>query len=78
MTSRAAEHLGLTDRGRIAPGMKADLVLFDPDTIQDHAGIRDGQVLSTGVHSVWVNGQLVLDDGAATGTHSGRVLRRAP
>ncbi|MDA8962139.1 D-aminoacylase [Congregibacter sp.] len=78
MTSRAAEHLGLTDRGRIAPGMKADLVLFDPDTIQDHAGIRDGQVLSTGVHSVWVNGQLVLEDGAATGTHSGRVLRRAP
>lgn len=78
MTSRAAEHLGLADRGRIAPGMKADLVLFDPDTIQDLAGIRDGQVLSTGVHSVWVNGQLVLDDGAATGTHSGRVLRRAP
>ncbi|EED33628.1 D-aminoacylase [gamma proteobacterium NOR5-3] len=78
MTSRAAEHLGLTDRGRIAPGMKADLVLFDPDTIQDHAGIRDGQVLSTGVHSVWVNGQLVLEDGAATGTHSGRVLRPTP
>lgn len=78
MTSRAADHLGLTDRGRIGPGMKADLVLFDPDTIQDHAGIRDGQVLSTGVHRVWVNGQLVLDDGAATGTHSGRVLRRQP
>ncbi|WOJ94726.1 D-aminoacylase [Congregibacter variabilis] len=77
MTSRAADHLGFTGRGRIAPGMKADLVLFDPDTIQDHAGIRDGQVLSTGVHSVWVNGQLVLDDGAATGARSGRVLRRA-
>lgn len=77
MTSRAADHIGLTDRGRIAPGMKADLVLFDPETIQDHAGIRDGQVLSTGVHNVWVNGQLVLDDGVATGTHSGRVLRPA-
>ncbi|MDP5072119.1 MAG: D-aminoacylase [Congregibacter sp.] len=78
MTSRAADHLGLTDRGRIAPGMKADLVLFDPETIQDHAGIRDGQVLSTGVHSVWVNGQRVLDDGAATGVRSGKVLRATP
>jgi N-acyl-D-amino-acid deacylase len=75
MTSRAAEHLGLRDRGRIAPGMKADLVLFDPATIQDNAGIRDGQVLSTGVAKVWVNGELVLDDGGATAAKPGAVLR---
>lgn len=75
MTSRAADHLGITDRGRIALGMKADLVLFDPDHIQDHASIRDGQVLSTGIFQVWVNGELVFADGAATGVHSGSVLR---
>ncbi|WOJ98556.1 D-aminoacylase [Congregibacter brevis] len=77
MTSRAADHMGFTDRGRIAPGMKADLVLFDPKGIQDHAGIRDGQVLSTGIHSVWVNGQRVLKDGESTQVFAGRVLRRA-
>lgn len=77
MTSRAAAHLGITDRGRIAPGYKADLVLFDPKTIQDRAGIRDGQVLADGVVGVWVNGQRVLENGNATDTRPGRVLRRA-
>ncbi|EAQ96867.2 N-acyl-D-aspartate/D-glutamate deacylase [Congregibacter litoralis KT71] len=77
MTSRAANHMGFADRGRIAPGMKADLVLFDPESIQDHAGIRDGQVLSTGVDSVWVNGQRVLKDGESTQVFPGQVLRRS-
>ncbi|WP_439101802.1 N-acyl-D-amino-acid deacylase family protein [Congregibacter sp.] len=77
MTSRAADHMGITDRGRIVAGMKADLVLFNPERIQDHAGIRDGQVLSTGVDSVWVNGQQVLKDGASTQVFPGKVLRRS-
>jgi N-acyl-D-amino-acid deacylase len=76
MTSRAALHMGFTDRGIIQPGLKADLVLFDPETMQDHAGIRDGQVLSSGVEKVWVNGLLVLDQGKPTGAKSGQVLRR--
>jgi N-acyl-D-amino-acid deacylase len=76
MTSRAALHMGFTDRGIIQPGFKADLVLFDPETMQDHAGIRDGQVLSSGVEKVWVNGLLVLDRGEPTGARSGQVLRR--
>jgi N-acyl-D-amino-acid deacylase len=75
MTSRAATHLGIVDRGLIAPGYKADLVLFDPDTIQDRADIRDGQVLSTGVEHVWVNGTLVLENGVPSGERAGRVLR---
>ncbi|GAB5413524.1 MAG: D-aminoacylase [Congregibacter sp.] len=75
MTSRAAAHLGITDRGRIVPGAKADLVLFDPELIQDNAGIRDGQVLSSGIVKVWVNGELTLADGKATDARPGRVLR---
>jgi N-acyl-D-amino-acid deacylase len=76
MTSRAAQHMGFTDRGIIRPGYKADLVLFDPETIQDHADIRDGQVLSSGVAKVWVNGQLVLEDGKSNGARPGQVIRR--
>jgi N-acyl-D-amino-acid deacylase len=76
MTARAAAHLGLDNRGRLAAGFKADLVLFDPETIRDNAGIRDGQVLSTGVAKVWVNGQLVLDGESGTGRRPGVVIRR--
>ena len=75
MTSRAARHMGFADRGLIAVGMKADLVLFDPDSIADHAGIRNGQVLSSGVKQLWVNGKSVLKDGEATGERPGYVLR---
>lgn len=75
MTSRAAKHMGFSDRGNITVGMKADLVLFDPDGIQDHAGIRNGQLLSSGIHSVWVNGRPALEDGKPTGLLPGRVLR---
>jgi len=75
MTSRAAQHMGFTDRGIIAPGYKADLVLFDPETIQDNADIRDGQILSSGVSKVWVNGQLVFEDGRSNEARPGQVLR---
>ena len=77
MSSRAANALGLTDRGLLAAGMKADLVLFDPDTIQDHATIQNSQQLSTGVQSVWVNGELVLIDGESTGALPGQALKRS-
>ena len=68
--------MGFVDRGLIKPGFKADLVLFDPETIQDHADIRSGQVFSSGVSTVWVNGQLVLENGKSNEARPGQVIRR--
>ena len=77
MSGLPARHLGLEDRGLIAPGMFADLVLFDPETILDHATLKDPTALSTGVTGVWVNGVRVFDGGASTGARPGRVIRSA-
>jgi N-acyl-D-amino-acid deacylase len=68
--------MGLTDRGLLKEGMKADLVLFDSNTIQDHATVENTQQISTGVQSVWVNGKLVLENGRATGARPGQTLKR--
>lgn len=75
MTSAAANRIGLFDRGRIGAGYAADIVLFDADTIQDHADFRDPARYSTGVERVWVNGVLVLKDGAMTRKLPGKALR---
>src|SRR5688500_693499 len=63
MTSLAAAHVGLRDRGRIAPGMFADLVLFDPATVIDRATPREPHVTSVGIERVWVNGVDVYSEG---------------
>jgi N-acyl-D-amino-acid deacylase len=76
MTSLAADHTGLANRGRLAPGLYADLVLFDPGKVTDRATTSDPHALATGIERVWVNGQAVFADGAATGARPGRVLRR--
>jgi N-acyl-D-amino-acid deacylase len=76
MSSRAASTMGLTDRGLLKEGMKADLVLFDSNTIQEHATVENTQQISTGVQSVWVNGKLVLENGRATGARPGQTLKR--
>ncbi len=76
MTSLAANRLGLHDRGRIAPGMAADLVVFDPDEIRDVADFGDPMRYSEGVDYLVVNGQLVIDDGGLTDALPGRLLRR--
>ena len=76
MTSLAAANVGIHDRGRIAPGMRADLVLFDPSTVIDRATPREPHALSAGIVRVWVNGILAYDDGKATGARSGAVIRR--
>jgi N-acyl-D-amino-acid deacylase len=76
MSGLAAEHMGFTDRGLIQPGMKADLVLFDPATIIDHATPQDSQALSTGISQVWVNGVSVFADGAASGNLPGVFIPR--
>jgi N-acyl-D-amino-acid deacylase len=75
MTSLSAAHVGIRDRGRIAPGYFADLVLFDPRTISDQATPTAPRERSVGIQTVWVNGQVVYDGGAVTGRYPGRVLR---
>ena len=76
MTSLAAANVGIHDRGRIAPGMRADLVLFDPNTVIDRATPREPHALSTGILTVWVNGMLAYDGGKVTGARAGAVIRR--
>ncbi|HXG87766.1 MAG TPA: D-aminoacylase [Vicinamibacterales bacterium] len=70
-----AANLGLKDRGRLAEGMFADIVVFDPATIQDHATFAKPHQYSTGVRHVFVNGTQVLRDGEHTGATPGRVVR---
>jgi N-acyl-D-amino-acid deacylase len=78
MTSLAAAHVGLRERGVVRPGAFADLVLFDPGTVIDRATTQDPQALSAGIAKVWVNGALVFDGKGATRSRPGRVLKREP
>jgi N-acyl-D-amino-acid deacylase len=75
MTSLPASRMKLSDRGRIAPGRKADLVLFDPKTVIDRSTFAEPRKLSVGISRVYVNGELVWSDGAVTGARPGRVLQ---
>ncbi|MDE2137110.1 MAG: D-aminoacylase [Gammaproteobacteria bacterium] len=75
LTSLPADVLSLSGRGRLRAGNYADVVVFDPANIQDHATYRKPMQYATGVSDVFINGQLALRDGAPTGAHSGRVLR---
>ncbi|MDP4639152.1 MAG: D-aminoacylase [Pseudomonadales bacterium] len=75
MTSLSAQTFGLVDRGRIAPGYWADLVLFDPATVIDKATYDDPQQAPAGISMVLVNGQIALDKGRHTGVGSGKMLR---
>ncbi len=76
MTSLAAEHTGIRDRGIIAPGMRADLVLFDPSTVKDNSTVQNSKALSTGILNVWVNGTPVYDKGKFLGSYPGELLTR--
>src|SRR5271167_406551 len=75
MTSLPADNLSLKDRGRLRPGALADVVVFDPNTIQDHATYDKPHQLSTGMSNVIVNGKLAIDDGKPTGAPTGKVVR---
>jgi dihydroorotase/N-acyl-D-amino-acid deacylase len=75
MTSATARRLGITDRGLLAPGMFADLVIFDPTLIADRATFEQPHQLSVGVVATYVNGVAVWQDGAHTGAKPGRALR---
>jgi N-acyl-D-amino-acid deacylase len=72
----AAAHLGIRDRGVLAPGLRADLVLFDRERVLDRATPEEPHALSVGIESVWVNGEVVYADGAARGRLPGRPIRR--
>ncbi len=76
MTSLPAKNLGLLNRGLIKVGHAADLVVFDASSIIDHATFDDPIQYSSGVKAVWVNGVLVWENDAETGSRSGQVLRR--
>ena len=69
-----AATLSLPDRGELKSGYYADVVVFDPATIQDHATYEHPHQLATGVDEVWVNGVRALRAGAATGAASGRAV----
>lgn len=75
MTGRAADRLGLADRGRVAPGMAADLVVFDPLTVADRATFEEPRLTAAGIAHVMVNGVFVIEDGARTGALPGRSVR---
>ncbi len=77
MTALPAQHMGFGERGVIAPGMIADLVLFNPDTVTDRATTSEPFARSEGVYSVWVAGERVLHEGAVSETFPGRIIRRA-
>ena len=77
MTGLSAQHMGFAERGVIAPGMIADLVLFNPDTVRDRATTSEPFAPSEGIHSVWVAGERVLHEGEVSKTFPGRVIRRA-
>jgi len=76
MTGGAAMALGLTDRGTIAEGKVADLVIFDPNVIADQATYDDPHQYPNGIETVIVNGVTVIDRGEHTGALPGRLLRR--
>jgi N-acyl-D-aspartate/D-glutamate deacylase len=76
MTALPAAVVGMVDRGRLAPGMRADVTLFDPATVRDHATFDKPTLPSDGIRHVIVNGVAALSDGAATGAKSGATLLR--
>ena len=75
MTGMSAQRFGLSDRGLIAHGMAADLVLFDPATVADTGTYVDPTSVPLGIHTVWVNGECVSTLGEATGARPGIPLR---
>jgi len=71
-SSAVADRLSLRDRGLLREGMKADVVIFDPETVNDVATYMDSHQLSVGIRDVFVNGAAVLRDGEHTGAMPGQ------
>jgi N-acyl-D-aspartate/D-glutamate deacylase len=77
MTSMPADQVGIPDRGRVARGKKADLVVFDVERVKDEATFDDPHQFASGIEYVLVNGEVVVDGGEHTGGRPGRVLRKS-
>ena len=77
LTTLPAANLGIAKRGALAPGMHADVVVFDPAKVQDHATYEEPHRYATGVIHVLVNGMAVLRDGEHTDARPGRVVKGA-
>jgi N-acyl-D-amino-acid deacylase len=75
MTAFPAANIGIRERGRLAEGFYADVVVFDPDTIEDLATFEDPHQYAIGVEHVFVNGEQVIRDGEHTDARPGRVVR---
>jgi N-acyl-D-amino-acid deacylase len=75
LTSLPAQTLRIKDRGQLTTGYFADVVVFDPKTIAEHATYEKPHQYATGVKAVWVNGVQVMKDGEHTGQTPGRVVR---
>ena len=75
MTSRAAQRVGLKDRGLVKAGLYADITVFNPATVIDRATFEQPHQTSAGIEYVFVNGQLVLKKEQMTSARPGRGLR---
>ena len=75
MTSMAAEKFGLAGRGRLAEGIFADIVVFNPDMVLDGADFREPHTYPVGIDYVFVNGRQVIKRGEHTGELPGKVLK---
>ena len=75
MTSQSAMNIGVTERGLIQVGYFADLVLFDPELVIDQSTPEAPHIPSLGIEKLWVNGELVFDDGKITGARPGKPIR---
>jgi N-acyl-D-amino-acid deacylase len=75
MTARPASRIHLRDRGRLAAGMAADVVVFDPATVHDTATYAEPFQYPVGIGTVIVNGAIALRDGQRAERHTGRPLR---
>ena len=76
MTGQPAARLGLRDRGRIAPGSHADIVVFDPATVADQATFEAPHQYPVGIPWVLVNGTVAVEEGRFTRVRAGRILKR--
>lgn len=74
MTQAPAEFMGIANKGVIADGYDADLVLFNPDTVIDKADFKNSHTLSEGIERVFVAGETVFTNGKLTGKFPGKFI----